>query len=332
MKKLLLLILSLLIGIGLFVWVLKTVGGEAIENAFLVFVGWQGLVILGLTLLMAVVGTWKWQEILKGGEVSISFKKLFNPYLAGFALIYLAPIIIWAGEIFRGYILKERHSVPWSKGMASVIIDRILEWTANLTVIFFGGIFFFLTIGLSPIKLGIIFGAVFLIFLLFVAFFSFKSAKRESIIRFFLFSNHTQPFEIEKEIFDFFKLKKIAMWKAISLSFLRAAIMYFRAWLLVSFLGRSVGALPALSILGFNYLAVMIPIPAALGSHEAIQTFAFNSLGLGASTAAAFTMIVRGAELIVASVGLIILFRLGIILFKNNLFKKINKLSKISGT
>ena len=104
--------------------------------------------------------------------------------------------------------------------------------------------------------------------------------------------------------------------------------MYIRAWFLIIFLGKSIGALPVLSILGFSYLAVMIPIPTALGTHEAIQTFAFNSLGLGAHTATAFTMIIRGAELMVSLAGLVVLFRLGIVLVKNNLFKKISSLSR----
>ena len=104
--------------------------------------------------------------------------------------------------------------------------------------------------------------------------------------------------------------------------------MYFRAWLLIDFLGKNISALSALSVLGFTYLAAMIPIPTALGSHEIIQTFAFNSLGLGVSTAAAFTMIIRVAELMVALLGVIILFSLGIRLIKNNIFKKLDSFVK----
>ena len=100
--------------------------------------------------------------------------------------------------------------------------------------------------------------------------------------------------------------------------------MYSRVWFLIIFLGKEISTLSALSILGFTYLAVMIPIPTALGSHEAIQTFAFNSLGLGVSTATAFTMIIRGAELIIALTGVAILFQLGIILLRKALFKKID--------
>jgi uncharacterized protein (TIRG00374 family) len=324
MKKFLLLLISLFIGAGLFIWIAKMVGWKEIKNAFLVFTGWQGLAILGITLIMALIGIWKWKIILKGEGVRVSFKSLLNPYFAGFSIMFLAPILVWGGEIFRGYILRERNLVPWSKGMASVIIDRILEWTANLAVIFFGSLFFLLIIDFPPLNLALIFGGVFIFFVAIITFFYFKSAKRESIIRFFLPGDQNQPFETEKEIFNFFKPKRILMWKAVGIAFLRALVMYFRAWLLILFLGKSIGALPALSILGFTYLAVMIPIPTALGSHEAIQTFAFNSLGLGASTATAFTMIIRVAELVVALAGVIILFRLGVILIKNALFKKIN--------
>ncbi|NCO80222.1 flippase-like domain-containing protein, partial [bacterium] len=289
----------------------------------------------GLTLLMMLIGNWKWKEILKGENIKTSFRELFRPYLAGFAVMFLAPILLLAGEIFRGYILKAKNFVPWSKGMASVFIDRITEWTANLVVIFFGILFFLYTIGLPPRNLGIIFGGAFLLFAFGISIFYFKTIKRESMAKSLLRIlglerlNHANSIlDIEKEIFNFFKPKKIAMWKVFSLSFLRALVMYFRTWFLVIFLGKSITSLPALSILGFTYLAAMIPIPTALGSHEAIQTFAFSSLGLGGGTATAFTMIIRGAELIIALVGVVILFRLGIDLLKNTLFKKLNNFKK----
>lgn len=328
MKKLLLLFFSFLLGIIIFVWILKIVGWQEIKNAFLVFSGWQGGVIFGLTLLMMSVGMWKWREILKGEGIEIRFRGLINPYLAGFSVMFLAPILLWGGEFFRSYILKERNSVPWAKGMASVVIDRILEWTVNLSVIIVGGIFFLLSIGLPPLRLAVIFGTVFLIFLSGIFFFYFKCVKKESIASFFIKDDKNKIIEVEKEVFSFFKINKKAMWKAISLSVLRSGIMYGRVWFLILFLGKTVNAWAVLSILGFSYLAVMIPIPTALGSHEAIQTFAFGSLGLGVSAATAFTMIIRGAELIVALAGAAILFRLGIILIKAAFFKRLDNLVK----
>lgn len=327
MKKVFLFLISLLIGIILFIWIARTVGLQEIKDAFLVFTGWKGIIILLLTVLIALLSIWKWKEILKGIEVNISAKELLRPYLAGFSLMFLAPIIVLGGELFRAYILREKNSIPWPKGMASVIIDRILEWTANLIIIFFGSIFFLFTIGFPSVKLVLIFGGVFLIFLLGISLFYFKSAKRESILRFIIRSNNSQPFDTEKEIFKFFKFNNPAVWKSVVISFVRAAAMYARIWLLIVFLGKNLALLPTLSILGFTYLAAMIPIPTSLGSHEAIQTFAFQSLRLGSSTATAFTMIIRGAELIIALVGLVILFRLGVDLMKTILFKKAEKLA-----
>ena len=326
MKKLLLLLFSLLVGLALLVWVWGMVGPERIIDAFLVFTGWDGLVIFSLTLLMLGIGTWRWREILKAGNIDMPFRKLFGPYLAGFSIMFLAPIFVWGGELVRTYLLKNRNSVDFTKGMASVIIDRILEWTVNLIVIFIGSIFFFSAIGIHPTKLLVIFGGIFFIFLSALAYFYFKCARKESIVCVFVKNKKSKLLALEREMFNFFKWGKPAVWKGIMLSFLRAAVMYVRAWFLIGFLGKIIGVSSALSVLGFSYVAVMIPIPAALGSHEAIQVFAFSSLGLGVSTATAFTMIIRGAELIAALIGIILLFKLGVILIKDALFKKLDNL------
>lgn len=334
MKKVLLFLFSLLLGVGLFIWILKFVGWQEIKNALLVFTGWHGIVILVLTILMALVGNWKWKEILRGEEVKISFGELLKSYLAGYVLILLAPIIVWGGEIFRGYFLKKKNSIPWSKGMASVVIDRVFEWTANSVVIIFGLLFFIYKICFPPKNIAISFGIFFLIFISGVSYFYLKVFKKESFIKiiasWFGFKEIKEKntfLEIENEIFKFFKVKNKTMWSALTLSFLRAAIMWLRAWLLIFFLGKSLSGLLTISILGFTYLAAMIPIPTSLGFHEAIQIFAFNSLELNSSTATAFTMIIRGAELLVALAGVIILFKLGIELLRKIMFKKVEQLT-----
>ncbi|HDH99294.1 MAG TPA: hypothetical protein ENF68_01250 [bacterium] len=150
--------------------------------------------------------------------------------------------------------------------------------------------------------------------------------KRESIVGFFLklfglerFNSGNSVLKFEREIFDFFRLENITMWKTFFFSFLKALIMYFRAWFLILFLGKNLSCLFALPILSFTYLAAMIPIPAVLGSHEAIQVFAFGSLGLGAPAATAFTMIIRAADLLVALIGIAALFQLGIGILKKYL-------------
>ncbi|MDD5144548.1 MAG: lysylphosphatidylglycerol synthase transmembrane domain-containing protein [Candidatus Pacebacteria bacterium] len=326
MKKFLLLLFSLAVGVILFLWIAQTVGWEGVQKAFKIFTGWEGLVVLGLTLLTIGISTWKWKAIIEAEGIKVRLSSLVGPYLASFSIMYFAPILIWGGELFRAYVLKERNGIPWQKGMASVIIDRILELTINLFVIVLGFIFFLFFIGVPPLKLTVFFGGTFLIFAFILAFFYLTCWKRGSIINFFVKNNGNKFVETEKEIFSFFKKNRSSLWKAVMLSFLKIGVMYVRAWFVILFLGKIISGFTVFSIFSFSCLAVMIPIPAALGSHEAIQTFAFNALGAEASVATAFTMTQRGAEMIVALLGVVIIFRLGLILIKNNFFKKIDNL------
>jgi len=329
-KKFVLFLLSLLVGIILFFWIGKTVGWQEIKNAFLVFTKKQELAIFSLTLLMMMIGTLKWRAILKDKGITISFLELFQSYLGGFAVMFFAPVLLWAGEIFRSYVLKERKQISWTKATASVIIDRVLEWTTNLVIISLGVLFFLHKISFPPKNLGLIFGGAFLLFAGMLSLFYVKTFRKESLAKAigsaFNYKLDSKPLSIEKEVFVFFKLKKKLMWQCFGLSALRVIAMYLRAWLLIGFLEKDIARLAALSIVGFNLLAAMIPIPASLGSHEAIQVFAFDALGLGASTATAFTLIIRGTEAILAFVGVIILFQFGFFVFKENLLKKIGKL------
>ncbi|MBI4101442.1 MAG: flippase-like domain-containing protein [Candidatus Nealsonbacteria bacterium] len=330
MRNFLLFLFSLAAGIVLFYGIISFLGWSAVREAFLVFSGWQGMVILGLTFLAALVGNWRWREILKEKNVRISFGELLKSYLAGFAIMFLAPIIIFGGEVFRGYAVKEKNKVEWSKGASSVFIDRILEFTVNLLVIIVGILIFLSLNGLPSQKLSTIFlgvpiflgGAIFT--------FYFKVFRKESLVNFFLrilglrkLQEQNGIIEVEKEIIDFFKDNRKAVLKVFGLSFLRSALVYLRALFLISFLGVKIGWLSALSVVGFTYLALLVPIPAALGSHELIQASAFNYFGVEPASAAAFTMIIRGAELIVALIGIGFLFKLGVSILKSLLFKKL---------
>ncbi|PJE68716.1 hypothetical protein COU96_03075 [Candidatus Shapirobacteria bacterium CG10_big_fil_rev_8_21_14_0_10_38_14] len=329
MKKVLLFFISLFVGIGLLVWIIRFVGWPQIKSAFLIFTGWHGVIIVLLTFLMLLVGAWKWKMILKNQGYALSNREIIAPYLTCFSMVYLFPMVILGGEIFRSYVLREKHGVPWGKAIASVVIDKILEATSFLIAILAGLTFFLLKIGLPPRNLAIILGGVLVLFIIGIGFFYFRTFKKQSIIKPLIkfFNRSKLPngdiLEMEREIFKFFKIKKKVLWQGFGLAFLRVAITWLRCWVLILFLGKSITVFPALSILGFYYFAMMIPIPAALGSHEVVQVFAFNALGLGSSIAPAFTMIQRGSELIMAFIGIIIFFKLGLGLFQNLLLKKL---------
>jgi uncharacterized protein (TIRG00374 family) len=325
MRRFFLSLISLLIGIVLFIWVIKFIGWEKIKISFSVFKWWEGFLILLLTFSLLLTSMWKWKEVLKGMGVNLPFFSFFQPFFAGYSIIYLAPMVMFGGETFRIYFLKEKNSVPLEKGAASVIVDRVLDITTNLLIVVLGMGFFIFRIGLLPKNWTIFLGGSFLFWLAGITFFYFKTFKKESMVWTFLRlikigENDQKPFQFEKEIFEYFRLKKAAFWKGLGLAFLEEIIIFLRTSLLVFFLMKKVDSISILAIEGFTYLITMVPIPASLGTHEAIQAFAFNSLGYGAGTGATFTLILRGTELVFVFLGLVILYKIGLTLVKR-LFK-----------
>lgn len=317
-KQKLLLIFSFLLGLAIFIWLGKIIGWEEIGDAFAVFKGWQGLVIIIFSFLIALLGNWRWKEILKVSNIEISFSQLFKIYLGGYAMMYLFPILLWGGEAFRVYGLMKEKKLSWKKTFASVIIERVLEWTANILVIFIGLSFFLYKIYLPPKELIIIFGASLVFFVSVITYFYINALGKKSIVRKIVMSfwkkevsDENGMLAVEKDVFNFFQLRNGSFKKGVALSVLRALVMQARGWILIYFLGNAIGFFPSLAILGFTYLSSMIPIPTSLGSHEAVQFYAFTSLGMTASMATAFTMIIRAAEIVVSSVGLVFLIKTG---------------------
>jgi len=331
-KQKILLLFSLGLGAIVFLWFGRIVGWEEIRESFSVFNVYQAIFILALSFVVIFIGNWRWKEILKDSGENIFFWSMFKIYLGGYAMMYLLPIIVWGGEGYRVYRLSRDNGVSWQKSFSSVFIERILEWTTNIIVILLGITFFLFNFYLPSRELMIIFGASLIIFVSFIGYFYFKAIGKKSIIKqvckVFLkkeIKDNNSFLAVEKDVFNYFDFGNKAFYKGVAISFLRAFVMQARAWILIFFLGSITGFLPSLSILGFTYLSAMVPIPTALGSHEALQYFAFGSLGLPVSIVTAFTMIIRGAEVIISSIGIIFIIKTGFNFLGNKIIKKENE-------
>lgn len=317
-RNIFLILISLLVGAAIFIWFGRVVGWDHVWQAFEVFKGWQGIVILALTFLIAIIGNWRWYEILKDKQVDISFRKIFDSYLGGYAMMYLFPIIFLSGEIFRIFSLVKEEKIQISKAASSVIIERILEWTINIFVILFGLFFLFSRLNL-PIQVLYIFGTVLVFFIGSIGFFYFKALNQKSIVSGLIkkivhkeIAKSNNILEIENEVLAFFQPGSKTLIKGLILSLLRAGVMLVRVWLLIIFLGGiSIDFIISLSILGFSYFSALVPIPTSLGAHEIIQVAAFNAFHLESSMVTAFTMIIRGAEIVISILGLGFLLKKG---------------------
>jgi len=321
-KPLILIIISFLIGIVAFFLMGRLIGWDEIGKAFSVFTFWQATIILFLTLIISLLGNLRWKEILASQGIDMSFFKLYKIYLGGYSIMYLFPSILLAGEFFRMYGLTKERGLSWKRTSPSVIIERVLEWTGNLLVVFIGLFLFVFKLSYFPKKIVVIFGIAFLFFLFAVVFFYTTALRKRSIVHLIVKKykegQENGLVEVENKVFEFFDLKSKALKKGLALSLVRAFVMQIRVWILIFFLGQNIGFLHSFSILGFSYLSSMIPIPTSLGTHEAIQIAAFRGIGLPGSMAAAFTLIIRAAEIILSLFGLVYIIKMGFNLMNNN--------------
>lgn len=314
-KKFLLLFFFFFFGLFLLIFSLKLVNLKEVKKSFSLLKGSDLMVIFILTFLIIFLSAYKWKKILEGLGQNLPFLKIFSLYLSGFSLSYLVSPILFANESLRSYLLKRKEKIPFSLGIFSIVLERIFEWLVNLVLIFLGiFLFFFLKKKLDEI-----------IFLLFFFLLSL-------IIFFFVFKNILKIFKkrmvlLIKNFWLFLNLKNKEIKKALALTFLRGFFSFLRIFFFLKVLVK-ISFLKALSITGFYYLSFIIPIPAALGIQEVVQTISFRSLSLSPSLVYLFTMTLRGTELFFALLGLLLILRFSFfglkeVLMKNN--KEYNK-------
>jgi len=328
MKRLLAFIVFLVLGIFLFSSVVQAVGWQQVWSAIQEFWGGKGMLLLVLTLLMLFLGVVRWREILRSQGYQVPFSSLLKQYFGGFSLSFFFPMVFFGNELFRSYALREFHQIPLPRAIVSVAVERFLDVTAYL--LFLGvGIAFLLvskSVLIPPPFWWILLGVG--VLALALAFFYFKSHRKESIVRIFFprIKETNGLLEMEQELLHFFRLGNRAFWEGLFLSFAKVSFALLRTIVLVGFLGKFIGFLPAITITGFTFLSLLVPIPGQLGTHEALQVLVFQSLGFQGYAGAAFAFLVRAAEFVVALGGLVLFLRLGISLLKRLMLGKFERI------
>lgn len=312
-------LISILVASILIYFVFDEIGTQEIWQTFLSFspkgVFWVSI----LTILSVILNAWRWQIILRERGDNLSLSKLIVAWISGFSIGYFTPIAMAGDEVVKTYILKNKFSVPLKKATVSVFLeDLILDGSIFYLTIIIGVFFFILKAMIIPLELWMI-----LLILAFpiggLIFFYFKVFKTQSMIR--IIKGPLQRFtnskiadgliRYEQEVLDFFKAKNKEMWQAIIISFFHGIVKVLRLWAIILFLGIKIDLITVISISAFSNLAYVFPLPAALGSLEALQAFAFSNLGLTPQIAVAFSLILRAADTLVALIGLFFALKFG---------------------
>ena len=139
MKRALQIAVMLAIGGGCFWLAFRDVELDAFADE-LQQVDWpiyiSGVFMFGLLHLSRSI---RWGKLVQAVEPNVTFRSYFSICSVGFFLINILPFRL--GEFARPYLLYEREGVPFGSGMATVLLERVLD-VAALGVLFVGVLLF----------------------------------------------------------------------------------------------------------------------------------------------------------------------------------------------
>lgn len=316
-KKGLLIILMLAISGVLFYFVYKKIGTKEIWKALSSFSPIGILVVLSIITISHIIGIVRWQTILKDRGHKVKFRKLIGPWLAGFGVTFFAPFAFIGAETMRAYGLKRKErDISWKKSLVSVLIDKVFEGTTSFLMIFLG-ILALIFYSLALPKKAWIFFLFLMLPITGIFYFYFKVFRGQSMAKVIekplkKLLNHRvkSVFEVEKEMFQFFRLKNKNMKKVVWLALLRQLVDFFACWAIIFFMGLNLNIIQSISVIGFVYLSYyVIPVPAALGILELIEALTFTQIGLNPQIGVAFVLLYRSFFFLVAILGISLSFR-----------------------
>ena len=310
--KILFFLIGLAVGLAVFALMSGDIEWVEVERSLANIRWWQLLILLILMEGGIIATALAWRSILEE-EVPIPFFPFLKIFTVGFSLSYLTPISLVGGEALQTYFLHQKLALPWRKSIISIILHKIISFAVLAVVILAGlGFFFFLGGKLSR-QLGLL---VFLIFLgIFIFFFLLfkKTDHHLSLIGGFVRAlGLSQILETdqmktvlsyEQEALRFFQTRSQAFWRTLGFSTLTCFCYLGQAFFLFAFLTGQWTGIGALVTYSFSGLSSFFVLPAALGSLEVMEGFAFQSFGLEPNLSLTFSLIWRGLRLLVCLAG-----------------------------
>lgn len=263
----------------------------------------------------------RWSFML-GPMAKISWKESFAINAVGFLSINVLPLRL--GEFTRPYLMKKRHKISMTTGMALVIIERVFDGLACTLALFVGLVSISdATVDMSGWKFGLrslawssfsIFFPVLVILILLIV-------KKEFILRSFsrLFSIFPEKFHhrlvqmMDNFVIGLSSLPNMKSFVRVSLETLGVWIVIPIAYVfLISAFSLDLPWSAPFTIMGIAALGIMIPgPPGSVGTFQLFVQAALMIYGVSKSVGFAFSMIFFTLNLVfVLLIGLIFMKRM----------------------
>lgn len=319
---------SLLLGIGLFAFVIGKFGGIRTFLQVLSEFGGTGMAVyFGIATMTLVAPAAAWTILMRGEGMPIPFWTALKANFMGFPINFVAPTMFLGAEPLKLLYVAQKHGQPKGKVLATIIVAKFQEIGALLFImVVAAGIAVWrieftreqaILIVAAMALLSVIFGFLLWGFIgnlqptvKIINFLARWKRLRRKLARL-----RTLAEEMENLIHAAFTHRWKLFLLAQGVTMISAASILVRPWIFYYFARGGhlldIGVLCAIFLLT-NVINSLPHTPGGLGIFEGGMVGLFALLGLGKENAAAYSLVNRAADLILILYGLYLIAHLGL--------------------
>ncbi len=300
-------------------WVLRKAPLTEIWSAIQQLQAWQIIAILTLNAFFYILATLRWWIIIQSEHKHVPYFPLLGVRVSVFGVSYftLGPQV--GGEPLQVLALQRQYGLTYTRATASVLMDKLLEFMVD---------FFILAVGLTAIlQAGVLIESgvqltgslIVLIFLIawppihLILLYN-RRHPLTSLVRAIPFvSKNSKPVRFlraaEWMAGTFCQRHPRRLIIALGFSLMAGAGMLIDYALMASFLSIHLPFWKMIAGWMMGWISLLMPLPGGLGALEASQVFTLGKFGFTAATALSLTLVMRGRDIFIGGLGLILASR-----------------------
>jgi len=289
-----------------------------------------GQLLLLLAVNVAVLATFsaRWWLLLYAQGYALPYHNLIAYRLATFAVSYFTPGPHFGGEPLQVYLVTARHKVPVSVSIAAVVLDKVLEMLANFTFLTLGVLFVLRLQVLPGVSDEQLLAASLLLLslpvMVLVALWmdwhplstvlgwidrgwqrvAGRRGRSPGALTESAFYRTVRQSEEQSTVLC--RQHPLLLLLALGASALSWGAIVAEFWLMTGVLGLGLTLPEAVAALLAARVAILLPLPAALGALEASQALAMRALGQSPAAGVSLSLLIRGRDVFLGVVGLLL--------------------------
>ena len=246
----------------------------------------------------------RWWLILHAQGYTLPYFSLARYRLTAFAVSYFTPGPHFGGEPMQVYSVQKNHNVPGTVALAALSLDKILELIANFSFLVFGvasvlllGTFKGLVSAPGlPIVLGLLAIPVLYMAALFTERYPLSNLAKRLTAKGKWGTIAEAVSGSEQLMARFCREQPGVMAVAFGLSGFVWVLLLLEYWLALSFLGLSLGFWEIIAVMTAARVALLTPLPGAIGALEYGQVLAMQALNYDPALGLSIGLIIRARD------------------------------------